>query len=206
MRVIKKVMELQGAKKLKLSNKSRNMQMQTTTDVRNVSVEDAKREFWKLNSVSSYASNFGATTKHEEQSGILKYQKFGQLAISGILKQEIKDMIDNWLSMNDVEDFTLRIYTTVRDMYTVIKNQNAPVSHGEQEFKWVKYNENLKAPRIDQLIEKHRIRRIAAAGSNGINKMNSTVDESFRTTIAESSSPTKRSAHYYMFGESPKAA
>lgn len=44
------------------------------------------------------------------------------------MKPEVKEVIDHWLSRNDVEDFQMRIYTTIREMYTVIKNQDAPVS------------------------------------------------------------------------------
>lgn len=41
LRVIKKVIELQGAKKLKLSDKSRNLQMHTTNDAKHASLEQA---------------------------------------------------------------------------------------------------------------------------------------------------------------------
>jgi hypothetical protein len=73
-------------------------------------------------------------------------------------------------------------------------------------YKWVQYNENLKAPRIDKLIDKHRAFRIAAANLNAVS-MNSTIDDTSQVTnTIDSSSPQKKAAHYYMFGESPKAA
>jgi hypothetical protein len=90
-----------------------------------------------MNSKSNYAYTFGETPKQEESSGILKYQRFAQLSISSIVKAPIRDMIDLWLSMNDIEDFQMRIYTTVREMYTVIKSQDAPASSVGANFKWV---------------------------------------------------------------------
>lgn len=91
-------------------------------------------------------------------------------------------MVDNWLSMNDIEDFQMRIYTTVREMYTVIKSQDAPASSVGANFKWVQYSENLKAPRIDKLIEKHRAFRIAAVGSNTVNQ-SATIDASSKPSL-----------------------
>lgn len=114
-------------------------------------------------------------------------------------------MIENWLQLNDVEDFTFRIYTTLRDIYTHIKNQEAPSSIKGTEYGWVKYDENLKAPRFDKLIDKHRSRRIAAAGTKAIS-----INDSFELESKEKTpSPTYKNPHYYHFnhfGESPKVA
>ena len=79
-----------------------------------------------------------------------------------ILKPAAISCIENWLEINDVDDFRVRIFTTVRDMFTIIKNQDAIQSSVESQFQWVTYDESLKAPRIDKLIEKHRSRRLAA--------------------------------------------
>lgn len=54
---------MQGSKKLKLSDKTRNMQMQTTSDAKHATLEQARREFWVMNSKSNYAHTFGETPK-----------------------------------------------------------------------------------------------------------------------------------------------
>jgi len=53
---------------------------------------------------------------------ILKSKKFSELAISDILKADIVAILSKWLTINDQDEFTGRIYFTVREMYTVIKN------------------------------------------------------------------------------------
>ena len=47
--------------------------MQTTSDAKNATLEQARKEFWLMNSKSNYAYTFGETPKQEESSGILKY-------------------------------------------------------------------------------------------------------------------------------------
>jgi len=51
-----------------------------------------------------------------------------------------------------------RVYTTVRDMFTAIKNQEAPVSLAAFEFSGERSPE-AKPPRFDQLILKYKGKR-----------------------------------------------
>lgn len=87
-----------------------------------------------------------------EDYEILKYKKFSDLQIASILKPHIVHYIETWLSVNDQEEFTGRIYFTIREIFTVLRNQEAPISIKTQDFAWVKLNSEAKAPRFDKLI------------------------------------------------------
>ena len=121
-----------------------------TLDLKNIKSEDAEREFRKMTNTTHYAQFFGQKPKSLEDYEILKYKKFSELQIASFLKPHIVLYIEQWLSLNDQEDFTGRIYFTIREMYTVLRNQEAPISIKTQDFSWVKLE--AKAPRFDKLI------------------------------------------------------
>lgn len=58
---------------------------------------------------------------------MLSKKPFAKLAISQILKPEITTMLNRWLAMNDQDKFTERVFVTVREMYTLVKNLLADV-------------------------------------------------------------------------------
>jgi hypothetical protein len=43
--------------------------------------------------------------------------------------------IERWLGINDQEDFTQKIYWTLRDIYTFLSNMEAPVTTAMNEYK-----------------------------------------------------------------------
>ena len=90
---------------------------------------------------------------------ILRYKKFSQLRISSILKPRVINCIERWLSLNDVSEFTRRIFVVIREIYTILRNQEAPLSLARVEFNGAKQEEHAKPPRIDQLILKHKGKR-----------------------------------------------
>lgn len=59
LRVIKKVLDLQGAKKLKLGAHARHLSLGAVGSVAELPLGVALNEFWKVNSVSSYSQNYG---------------------------------------------------------------------------------------------------------------------------------------------------
>ncbi len=81
-------------------------------------------------------------------------------------------------------------------MYTVLKNQEFPLSSIDSQFKWVKYDENLKAPRFDKLIEKYRGRRTFAS-----KQLLQTEEPEQLLNKSPKSNP-----NFYMFAQSPMAA
>ena len=58
-------------------------------------LSEALKEFWKNNSVSSYASNFG---QYHEDTSVNKYKKLSQYQTSSVLKPEVRDMLEGWLA------------------------------------------------------------------------------------------------------------
>lgn len=69
------------------------------------------------------------------------------MRIANILKPHVAQCVERWLSINDVEEFTRRIYFTVREMYTIVRNQEAPQSLARVEYAGAQVDE--KAPRFD---------------------------------------------------------
>ena len=135
------------------------------------------KTFRMMNNTSHYATSFGMSPKKQADSEILNYKGFHQLSIVQVLKPEVLRILDQWLKINDVDEFKRRIYTTIRDMFTAIKNQAAPISVVGHEFNWKTYDDSLKAPRFDKLIEKHKAKKYF---NNG-NQLNKTFD-SINTT------------------------
>ena len=88
-------------------------------------VEDAREFMRKMQTTTSYAKNFGDKPKTQQDFTILKEKSFAELPISQILKPDIREMLNKWLAINDQDKFTGRIFFTVREMYTVVKNKLA---------------------------------------------------------------------------------
>ena len=108
---------------------------------------NARAHFRKITTQTSYCKTFGERPKAQEDFSILKNKKFADLGITKILKPQIVQILNRWLEINDQEKFTGRIYFTVREMFTVVKNQVAevPTSHGT----FIKEPDLAKAPRFD---------------------------------------------------------
>jgi len=134
LRVISKIMEVDGRKRFKLDGLAvaaknaaapRDLSLK---DVQTVPIGEAQKAFRKMTNSTQYASFFGSKPPDAGDYEILKYKKFSQLKISSILKPHVVSTIERWLGINDQEEFTRRVYTTVRDLFTAIKNQEAPIS------------------------------------------------------------------------------
>ena len=80
-----------------------------------------------MTTTSRYAQTFGEKPKAAQDFTILKDKPFTKLPSSQILKPEISQMLSKWLTVNDQDKLTGRIFFTVRDMYTCVKNQLAEV-------------------------------------------------------------------------------
>jgi hypothetical protein len=160
LRVIHKILEVDGKKRFKPDGTVKDGRTDLLMkDVNSVPIEDAQREFRKLTNVSQYATFFGSRPKMSHDYEILKYKKFSQLRIASILKPHVIQTIERWLAINDQEEFTKRIYYTVRDVFTIVRNQEPPVSLHKHEFDGTQVDEHAKPPRFDQLIVKHKGKR-----------------------------------------------
>jgi hypothetical protein len=56
--------------------------------------------------------------------------------------------IDNWLKNNRQDEYTKLIYFTIREIHTIIRNQEAPITTSSSLFTRVKAE---KPPRFDKI-------------------------------------------------------
>ncbi|CDW82414.1 UNKNOWN [Stylonychia lemnae] len=155
LRIIEKIIEIKGAKKFKQRNVSTD-QAVPILDLQNLKFEDAQKEFRRMTNTTHYAQVFGQKPKMQEDYEILKYKKFTDLQISTILKHQPCQFVESWLSLNDQQEFTGQLYLTLRDIYTVIRNQQPPKSLASVDYVHSKQDANAKAPRYDKLILQHK--------------------------------------------------
>jgi len=129
--VIKTVVDLRGTKRFKKSvSGAEDIGGGLDVDFSSGNV-DAKAIFRKITTTTSYSKTFGEKPKAKEDYNILTKKKFSELQISQILKPDVIRILSKWLMINDQDKFTGRIYFTVREMFTVVKNQMSelPTSH-----------------------------------------------------------------------------
>lgn len=69
-----------------------------------------------------------------------------------ILRPNVQQYLSRWLKINDQDKFTGRIYFTVREMYTVVKNQLAEVPTSHESHATLE-KLNVSAPRFDKMIQ-----------------------------------------------------
>jgi hypothetical protein len=96
-------------------------------------LKDAKTTFKTMNNKSAYGSIFGAGPKKADDYKVTP-AAFKQMA--GVFKEPQVGYLNTWLTtgINDQEEFTKRIVTTLREIFTVLKLQAAIRSEGEQGF------------------------------------------------------------------------
>jgi len=148
--VIKTVVDLKGTKRFKKPKGSEASYLSTDIDLTAGPNSNARAHFRKITTQTSYCKTFGERPKAQEDFNILKSKKFTDLSIIKILKPHVAQTLNRWLEINDQDKFTGRIYFTVREMYTVVKNQVAevPTSHGS----FLNEKQLAKAPRFDQIL------------------------------------------------------
>lgn len=54
-----------------------------------------------MTNATNYANSFGQRSKAADDYQILRYKKFSQIRIAGILKPSVTACIDRWLEIND---------------------------------------------------------------------------------------------------------
>lgn len=150
--MIKTVVDMKGTKRFKKQQAPvGDISAALDIDFSNGSV-DAKAIFRKLTTTTQYSKTFGEKPKTEADYNILNKKKFSELQISQILKPDVVQILNKWLMINDQDKFTGRIYATVREMFTVIKNQMAELPTSHDIFATQKMIKEAKAPRFDKTI------------------------------------------------------
>lgn len=69
------------------------------------------------------------------------------------MKPQVTVIIDKWLRINDQEDFSRRIYLSLVELYTVVRNKVAVVPTTQDNFFKVAAYQGSEPPRFD-LIER----------------------------------------------------
>jgi hypothetical protein len=126
-----------------------------TTDVNKVNFQNfdknlAKRIFHNMNYKSTYNKIYGDKPAIEDDFICLKQKKFSQVVYSQYFTRQAVQFIERWLEINDSEEFLKRVFIAIRDMYTVIKNLDIPVSTTNNTF-LPKLKEASKPPRFDKI-------------------------------------------------------
>lgn len=79
----------------------------------------------------------------------MKQKKFRELEISKFCQDLPQIYIEKWLLINDVDEFISKIYFTIRELYTLIKNQEVPNTTATTFFTG---RQAEKVPRFDKII------------------------------------------------------
>ncbi len=98
---------------------------------------------------TSYRTQFGEPPKAAEDYVIMKQKKFRSLEISKYIQDIPARFIEKWISINDQDEYTKRIYFTIREIHTIVLNQEAPDQTYTNFFKGSRAE---KAPRFDKMI------------------------------------------------------
>ena len=74
---------------------------------------------------SSYNRQFGERPHDEKQAyTIVNKKRFSELDFASILKPEPLSMIENWIQNGSEEEFTSRVFYTLRAMYTIVRGKS----------------------------------------------------------------------------------
>ena len=109
--MIKTVIDLKGAKRFKKNNNeivaSAGLN-DLSLDINNLS--NAKEFMRKMQTTSAYNQNFGGRPQAEQEFRILRDKQFSKLQISQILTANARETLNRWLTINDQDKFTGRIF------------------------------------------------------------------------------------------------
>ena len=105
--------------------------------------------FRKMTNQTSYRLQFGEPPKAAEDYVILKSKRLKDLEICQYMTPNALQYLDKWININDQDEFTKRIYFTLREIYTVIRNLNAPITTKKSFFTG---RSAEKVPRFDKIL------------------------------------------------------
>jgi len=144
--VLKTIIELKGEKRF------RRQRGTGSSMVERIGGEDlgsAKQTFRKMNTKSSYNRQFGERPAEEEAYTIVKKKRLSELDFASILKPTACAMIEKWIAGGSEEEFTARVFFTLRAMYTIVRGRsNFSTTNGEFLVDTPKY-QGSQPPRFD---------------------------------------------------------
>lgn len=193
--VIKSVVDVKGAKRFKKPpNGDGSMDLTTTlqgsaTDLASLDISNfahAKDFFRKKQVTTSYANNFGDKPQAGKDTGILKEKAFKNLPIAQILKPNVREMMNRWLTINDQDKFTERIFFTVREMYTVVKAKMTDIPTS-QDIHATHMELRAERPRFDKMLKDiDKMKRANARSQIRVNPQNQRRNRNYFETTGMS--------------------
>ena len=121
--LIKTVVDLKGMKRFKKQSEDTFSSDNLRGGINNNNASHVKDVFRKMTNTTAYARQFGEKPKDKQDFNVLREKQFAKLPMSQILQPNVIQILNRWLMINDQDKFTGRIYYTVREMFTTIKNQ-----------------------------------------------------------------------------------
>lgn len=85
-------------------------------------MNQAKEIFRRNTTLSSYRDSFGDPPKAAEDFVVMRQKKFSNLEISKFILPHAINYIEKWINMNNKDEFIKRVYFTLREVHTIIKN------------------------------------------------------------------------------------
>lgn len=182
--MLKTILELRGEKRFR---RQRNAGQSMDTSAKGATVDDpvdikdynaAKSTFRKMSVKSSYNRQFGDRPQDEEAFQIVKKKRFSELDFSSILKPTPNAYIERWIINDSDEEFTSRVFFTLRAMYTIVRGKsNFETTNRAQYIDAPKYVAS-QPPRFD-LFEKHQNATLrATAASFSLQKKKTALENS----------------------------
>ncbi len=166
LRIIKNILDLQGRKRFKRVQ---------TAEAAGSGAEDfnkAKQLYHRRNNRAHYNWQFGERPRASND-----HQLNGEsmaLLISAVCKRTAAEYISHFIKINEVEEFKWAVYSTLRDINTVLRNQMATVTSTKQHFTPQKQYEGSAPPRFDKMERELRDRQRAqscSANNNAVRRM-----------------------------------
>jgi len=114
---------------------------------------------------SSYNRQFGERPKEEEAFHIVKKKRFSELDFASILKPGPLFMIEKWINGESEEEFTSRVFFTLRDMYTIVRGKSCFATTNRDLYVDAPKYVGSQPPRFD-LFEKHQNASLRATATN----------------------------------------
>lgn len=155
--MLKAILDLKGEKRFR---RQRNTEIGFVEDKTN-----ARNTFRQMNNKTSYNRHFGERPKEEEAFKVVNKKRFSELDLASILKPEAMMMIEKWIANESEEEFTARVFFTLREMYTIVKGKTQFSTTNKELFVDAPLYEGSQPARFD-LFEKSQNAFMRQSNSN----------------------------------------
>lgn len=149
LRLIQAIIKYKGTKRFRTKYLEENDEQVFLSD--EIDVDEAQARLTNMYNTSVYTAEYGAKAKptFSEQTSILGYKKFSELAFSSMLTEPAKKALDSWLALNDQDVYKASVLNTLRTLYSLVRIRTVSQSTYTDHYQ---YNRGLVVPneRIDK--------------------------------------------------------